>query len=153
MQTTETTIPADAITEKAMDALMALHHRTVDALTGYVAMVDKAKPEFRHVAEQFHAMHARHAERLERFLDRAGYDPDPDGTWMGTVNAAVVTLRAVFDDIDADVMKNIRDGEAYVLKAFDTAIDAQVDAGIAAALHEMRDEVTTLLADTRGVDA
>ena len=126
----------------AADALLALQRRTADALAGYVTMVDKAEPEFRPVAERYRAIHDRH-----------GVEPDADGSFMGTVNKAVVSLRALFDDIDADVMDSIRNGENYVLEAFDDAIGA---AGMPPAdvtlLRDMRDELVVLLQDTRHLD-
>jgi hypothetical protein len=124
---------------------MTLHRRIVDALTGYATMVEKAEPSFRHVAEAFRSLHARHADRLARMLADIGRAADDDGSLMGTVNAAVVTLRAFFDVIDGDVMRNIRDGEAHVLAAFDAALAAPVTPAIAADLNDMRGEVTALL--------
>lgn len=141
MQTSDTTTQDVA----AADALTILHRRTVDALTGYAAMVEKAEPSFRPVAEDFRAMHARHADRLARLLASMGREADHDGSLMGTVNAAVVSLRALFDEIDADVIPNIRNGEKHVLTAFDEAIASRVAPAIATDLQEMRDEVTDLL--------
>jgi uncharacterized protein (TIGR02284 family) len=132
-------------TDAAADALTTLHRRTVDALTGYATMVEKAEPSFQHVAEAFRSLHARHADRLARMLADIGREADDDGSLMGTVNAAVVTLRAFFDEIDADVMHNIRDGEKHVLAAFDEAIAAPATPAIAADLKDMRGEVTALL--------
>ncbi len=148
MQPSDITRPDD----RAADALMTLHRRTVDALTGYAKMEEKAEPSFQPVAEAFRAMHARHADRLARFLADMGREVDHDGSFMGTVNAAVVTLRAWFDEIDDDVMSNIRDGESHVLAAFDDAIAAPVTPAITADLHEMRDEVTELLQCHSGTD-
>ncbi|MFN4173337.1 MAG: DUF2383 domain-containing protein [Pseudorhodobacter sp.] len=137
----------------AHDALLSLQRRTADALAGYVTMVDKAEPAFRPVAERFRALHDRHNAALIRLLIDHGQEPDADGSFMGTVNKAVIGLRALFDDIDADVMDSIRRGENHVLEAFDEAIGA---AGMPPAdvttLRDMRDELTVLLQDTRHLD-
>ncbi|WP_232622674.1 DUF2383 domain-containing protein [Pseudorhodobacter sp. MZDSW-24AT] len=137
----------------AADALLALQRRTVDALTGYVKMVEKAEPEFRPVAERFRALHDRHNAALTAMLIRHGVEPDADGTFMGTVNKAVVSLRALFDEIDEDVMDSIRDGENHVLEAFDEAIGASgMPPADVTELRDMRDELTVLLQDTRHLD-
>lgn len=137
----------------ADDALLTLQTRTADALAGYVTMVDKAEPDFRPVAERFRALHDRHNAALTAMLIRHGVEPDADGSFMGTVNKAVVSLRALFDEIDEDVMDSIRDGENHVLSGFDDAIGA---AGMPPAdvtvLQDMRDELTVLLQDTRHLD-
>jgi uncharacterized protein (TIGR02284 family) len=133
------------------EALIALHNRTVDAAKGYATMVEKAEPTFRDTAERFRALHARHAFDLSRLLSDRGIEPDGDGTFMGTINRAVVTVRAFFDEIDEDVMKQVRDGEDWLLQAFDEAIEEQRNAPAVAPLRQMRDELVALLDDTRQV--
>lgn len=137
----------------AADALLALQRRTADVLAGYVTMVDKAEPEFRPVVERFRALHDRHNAALTAILIRHGVEPDADGSFMGTVNKAVVSVRAMFDEIDADVMDSIRDGENHVLEAFDEAITATgMPPADVTDLRDMRDELTVLLQDTRHLD-
>ena len=128
-------------------ALVALYDRSVDSVKGYAKMVDKAEPSFRPIAERFHALHVRHTETLARLLADLGVGAAADGSVMGLVNQAVVTFRAFFDDIDEDVMDQVRSGEDWVLKAFDDAIAEQP--GLVLVLREMRDELTDLLAETR----
>ena len=142
----DTTDPAD--TGPVPEALIALYNRTVDSTKGYARMVEKAEPSFRDTAERFRALHARHAGDLARFLATMGIEADADGTLMGTVNQAVVTFRAFFDDIDEDVMDQIRSGEDWVLKAFGSAIAEEAHPTRAASLREMQTELTALLADT-----
>lgn len=137
----------------AAEALLALQRRTADALAGYVTMVEKAEPEFRPVVERFRALHDRHNAALSAMLIRHGAGPDADGSFMGTVNKAVVSVRAFFDEIDEDVMDSIRDGENHVLTAFDEAISATgMPPADVTDLRDMRDELTVLLQDTRHLD-
>ena len=56
---------------------------------------------------------------------------------MSTVNKAVVSVRAFFDEIDDDVMDNIRDGEEHVLESL-----AKAEAALPAGRY--RDEVATM---------
>lgn len=128
--------------------LEALYDRTVDSVKGYAKMVEKAETSFRDTAEQFRSLHARHADQLARMLGARGIETDGDGTLMGTVNQTVVTFRAFFDEIDEDVMDQIRSGEDWVLKAFDTAIAAEINHTDSSLLREMRTELAKLLAET-----
>lgn len=149
----------DQTEDRHAEALIALHDRTVDSVKGHAKMVEKAEPAFRDIAERFRSLHARHADELARLLADLDVLSEGDGTIMGTVNQAVVTFRAFFDDIDEDVMDQVRSGEGWVLKAFDAAIEEQQSAerlgadqvGIrpVAKLREMRAELTTLLDETR----
>ncbi|WP_102109432.1 ferritin-like domain-containing protein [Oceaniglobus roseus] len=133
------------------ETLSAAHTRTVDAKTGFVRMTDKAEPEFRPVAERFAALHQDHATRLSGHLRRMGVTPDEDGSFMGSVNKAVVTVRSWFDDIDADVMDQVRDGEQHVLDSYDEAIADPVNGPVVDDLRAMRGELQKLLSQSGGL--
>lgn len=132
-------------------ALLGLFDTCVDAERGFATMVDKAEPEFRDTAERFRALHDRHAALLRNLLSDRGLEPDSEGSFMGNVNEMVVTVRAFFDDIDADVMAQVRDGESRVLGAFDRAIAAPLLGPEAMMLRRLRDELTALLHQTRSI--
>jgi len=156
MQTTTPTFPPSARDSVAgaphkEETLVALYGRTVDSVKGYAKMVEKAEPSFRDIAEKFRALHARHADLLARKLADRGIDASPDSTIMGTVNQAVDAFRAFFDDIDEDVMDQVRSGEDWVLKSFDTAIAAHEGDSLAHSLRDMREDVVALLDQTRQI--
>jgi Domain of unknown function (DUF2383) len=138
--------------EAGKDALVTLHHRTIDALKGYSKMVEKAEPAFLPVAQRFHDLHERHAAALAGKLSAMGIAVDPGGTLMGTINEAVIGLRSFFDEIDEDVMYSIRNGENHVLEAFDDALDVEQSPEDAADISAMRDELVGLPEDTRDLD-
>jgi hypothetical protein len=143
--------PNDAV-DAGKDALVTLYQRTVDALKGYVTMVEKAEPDFLPVAQRFHDLHARHSTALAAKLSAMDVAPDTDGTLMGAINETVVGLRAFFDAIDEDVMSSIRNGENHVLEAFDDALRVNLSPEDAADISAMRDELVGLLEDTRDLD-
>lgn len=151
----DTPIPQPAVQPAMPDgvaAIEALHNRTVDVLAGYAKMVETAEPSFQTIAEEFRSLHARHADHLARMIADLGYTPDPDGTVMGTINRAVVSVRAMFDKIDEDVMDNVRTGEQHVLDAFDEALAANLGTPASPDLGDMREEVVALLARTAHLD-
>lgn len=143
--------PDDSRNRRALKALTDLHTATLDALAGFETMVEKAEPEFRPVALQFRDLHANHAMELAELITHAGGAVDRDGSLMGTINKVVVSARAFFDEIDADVMQQIRSGEDHVLSKFDEAVESPVDASTDARVLAMRDEVKTLLSQTQDV--
>ena len=129
----------------SLEALTLLHTLSVDTRRGFEKMVEKADADFQSTAERFSALHGRHVARLDTMVREMGGLPDADGSFMGTVNVAVVALRAVFDVIDTDVMDRVRSGEDNVLVAFDDAIAASLPQGHRQALTEMKAELTGLL--------
>ena len=100
----------EADIDAGREALVDLHTTTIDVLKGYEKMVEKAEPHFRPTVERFLDLYARHAAALERILVAKGAEVDADGSLMGTINRVVVGMRAVFDEIDEDVLGNIKDG-------------------------------------------
>jgi hypothetical protein len=131
--------------DRTLDLIATAHTRTVDALAGYKTMVEKAEPEFLPTATHFRDMHDRHAARLSAMLAQHGREPDDDGSFMSYVNKMVVSARAFFDEIDEDVMKQIRDGEEWVTKSLADAEAAARPEGIAAELRTMREEIEAAL--------
>jgi uncharacterized protein (TIGR02284 family) len=133
----------------SLEALILLHMLSVDTRRGFEKMVEKAEVEFRPTAERFNALHDRHVVRLDNMVREMGGLPDEDGSFMGAVNTAVVSLRAVFDAVDNEVMDRVRSGEENVLAAFDRAIAASLPQGHREALTQMKAELTGLLDETR----
>ncbi|WP_245990278.1 DUF2383 domain-containing protein [Tabrizicola piscis] len=152
MMLDETASEPSAGVPDAEAALATLHTRTVDALKGFVKMVENAEPEFRPVVQKFHDLHVRHAEEIGRLLMARGKTVDADGSFMGTINETVVGLRAFFDEIDEEVMSSVRSGEGHVLKAFDEVLKSPVEAHEHSDIATMRAELAQLLQETRHLD-
>jgi hypothetical protein len=139
------------LSEDEHDALRTLLDRICDAREGFDVMVRKAEADFRPIAEKFQALHKAHAAHVTEILVEHGHDPSEPGTFMGSVNEAVVSIRALFDEIDEDVMDSVRHGERSVLKAFDKAL-SEAPQGIRSDLTRMRAELQTLLDQTAHLD-
>ncbi|MBZ4689651.1 MAG: hypothetical protein JG765_902 [Cereibacter sp.] len=136
-------------TDTATEALETLHTRSVDVLAGFETMVEKAEPAFRPIAERFRSLHQRQIAEIAAMLTAAGRQPDADGSFMSTVNRAVVSVRAFVDEIDADVLGQVQSGEQHVLDAYADALDRPQTPANAARLAEMRQELAVLLAEAQ----
>ena len=137
------------VTDTALDALETLHNRSVDVLAGFETMVEKAEPEFRPIAERFRSLHQRQIGEIAGMLTAGGRQPDADGTFMSTINRAVVSVRAFVDDIDSDILGQVQSGEQHVLDAYADALAQPQTPATAARLTEMRQELAVLLAETQ----
>lgn len=142
----------DADAEQAKDALAEVHTRTVDALAGFETMVDKAEPDFRPIAIELRELHEAHARRLAAMLVARGCTPDADGSFMSTVNRAVVAIRAWLGTVDDDVVDQVRSGEAHVIQAFDDAATHLDGTEDAVALRDMRGELDAALGKMAALD-
>ncbi|MGR3501425.1 DUF2383 domain-containing protein [Pseudaestuariivita sp.] len=129
-------------------ALEKLHARHVDAKAGFDVMVARAEPDFKPVAEKFRDLHARHARQIASLLPDGA---DLDGSFMSSVNRAVVKMRDFFDEIDEDVMDQVRNGEKRVQRAYSDAIEAAPDE-VRPELLRASSELTALIAETRHLD-
>jgi Domain of unknown function (DUF2383) len=131
------------------EPLARLHTRTIDALKGFVKMVENAQPDFRPVIQRFHDVHVRHADEISRLLTARGMTVDADGSFMGTVNETVIGLRAFFNEIDVEAMSSVRSGERHVLNAFDEVLEAGLEAHENVKIATMRADLVHLLHETR----
>lgn len=123
--------------------------RTLDAREGFEKMAELAEPDFRPTVQRFLDLHTRHGEELARLLADAGVSFDAGGSIMGRVNRMVVTARALSDDIDADVLHQIHSGEAHVVAAYETALQARLPEAAHRRVARLLDELNRLLAGTR----
>ena len=141
--------PGDLRANVGLDAVSKLQKLSVDIERGFTKMVEKAEPAFQATAKRFLDLHSHHVGRLNNMVREMGGEPDADGSLMGSVNVAVVSVRAAFDTIDLGVMDLVRSGEDNVVSAFDRAIAAGLPQAHRGALTQMKSELTRLLDETR----
>ena len=72
--------PAYHGSDESVETLLELHTLSVDVLSGFEKMVEKADPDFGIVAERFAALHTRHVARLATMAREIGGLPDTDGS-------------------------------------------------------------------------
>jgi uncharacterized protein (TIGR02284 family) len=106
-----------------VDNLMSLHTMLIDTRNGYQEALEDAEgkgltPFF----EQMIAMHGKDAEDIAQHLTRLGVPVDDSGSYMTTVNRAMISLRSLFTGLDESILPGLIDGEERVLAAYDRAI-------------------------------
>ena len=133
--------------------LQALLTRLVDARDGLDAMIARAEPEITPILRKIREDHHESASRVAALIVSEGQEPDLDGSLMSTVNKAVVSIRALFDDVDDDALVRVIDGEQHVIDAYDDAAEAYQVGHVRNALFEMRRRLASLLDEARGIAA
>ncbi len=127
------------------EALAELHTRLEDTIAGFDKVVEKAEEDFRAIAIEFKALHARHARAVAEMLVKDGHDPAQDGSIFGAVNRGLVEIRSWFDDIGINMMDALVQGEKHVLEGFEQAIAESDLPERRAALNRMREEQIALM--------
>lgn len=127
------------------DALAKLQVRITDTLAGYDEILDRAEPDIRPLMKEFCTAHTAHEAELSTRLRKHGCVPDEDGSFFSTVQRLVIKTRAVFDDIDEDVLNSVIKGEERILSLYDAAIAAARDEDDISLLSRQRGEVHELV--------
>lgn len=135
----------DAAAEEApARALAKLQTRTADSLAGFRKMLEKAEPHFRPTVTAFIDLHERQADALARLLLERGHEMDADGSWMSTMQRAVIAVRSTVDDIDEGTLPQVRMGELQILALYDDAIEETRDAAQRGELARLREDLRAL---------
>lgn len=58
-------------------------------------------------------MHGKNATELGSILTAAGQDANENGSYMTTVNRAVINMRSPFGDLDERILPGLIDGETH----------------------------------------
>jgi uncharacterized protein (TIGR02284 family) len=105
-----------------LSSIAKLHVTLVDAIKGYDTMTEKAEPDLRLAVQPFATIHRRHASELAGLLKDNGLSPDNDGSMIGLVHETVVSVRALFGDLDTDALPSVIRGEEAILADYAEAI-------------------------------
>ena len=158
MSSSNPTIPVAAVADdpdsvRRGPVLQTLLTRLVDARDGLDAMLDRAEPGIVPILRKIREDHHESATRVAALITAEGQEPDLDGSLMSTVNKVVVSIRALFDDIDDDALSRVIEGEGHVLEAYDDAAETYEVGHVRDALVEMRQRLAALLDEARAIAA
>ena len=105
-----------------LSSLARLHVSIVDVIEGYEAMVENAEPSLRPIVEDLLNLHRVHSEEIAHELSDQGADFDEGGSFQGTLRSTVVSIRALFTDLDLTALSPALDSEERLLKAYDEVL-------------------------------
>ena len=105
-----------------LSSISKLHVTLVDAIKGYDTMSEKAEPDLRLAIQPFATVHRRHAAELVAILKDNGLSPNSDGSLMALVHETVVSVRALFGDLDTDALPSVISGEEAILSSYSDAL-------------------------------
>ncbi len=128
--------------------LAKLHTRVIDVIAGYEELRERAAPELIGLARSMLALHERHRDALADLMAARGHVPDGEGSFMSLVQEGVIRVRSWFEDLDAEILPRIREGEEALVELYDDAIaNAGARRPEHAALTVQRAEIRSQIAE------
>lgn len=134
-------------TKDQLSVLQHLLSRSADCRAWFAEMADKAEPDFRFVALKFRGLHVEQGQRIAAIITAMGGDPDGSEGLKAALNRTTVSLRALFEEIDGDMMAAVEDAESQVLGDFDAALSCLPPSPYRDELEQMKAELVMLLRD------
>ena len=106
-------------------SLTALHTSLIDARSGYQEGLKDAHGQgLTPLFTELIAQHDHDAAAIAAQLERLGAPPGEGGSYMGTLDRAVMKLSSLIINLDDKILPNLIDGEQRVLVHYDQAIAA-----------------------------
>ncbi len=109
-----------------LESLETLRTRLADAVAGYDEALEHAEPGIAPELQSMRAAHDREIRELGPLVAGLHGDISTEGSWMTTVQEAVMKARAWLTGIDAGVIPAVVRGERSLLSLYDDAIEAAV---------------------------
>ncbi len=134
-----------------LDHLQSLRTAAIDARNGYEEARDDAEHSgTRPLFQEMIAVHTKNADDLSHVLQRSGVSVGEDGSFMTTVNRAVMNLRSLLGGLGEDVVPALIDAEKHNLSRYDDVLkSADAPADIREVLLKNRERLEAAIARMR----
>lgn len=114
----------DGVEETEFDERAAkVHTRVLDVIRGYEELAERAEPDLKPLVERMLMLHRAHHDQLHILLESRGHPPDERGSFMSIIQENVMRVRSWFDDMDRDLIPQIKMGEEQLMELYDQAIE------------------------------
>ncbi len=136
------------------DALADLHTALVDARKGYEEAIEKSDDaRLTTLFREMHSLHGSAHGDIHGILSAKGAHPDDDGSFMGTVHKAVISVRSAVVGLDDNSLASFASGEENTLDKYDEAIREESDAGVTQTLRSHRDRLAAKIGEMKRLAA
>lgn len=135
------------------DALKSLHTALIDAGKGYVvAEKDAESPELKRIFQKMSALHEQAHAQVHAILAAKGEKADDAGSFMSTVNKAVVAVRAAVTGLDRRSLSSFASGEERIVADYDKAIEAHAaEVEVVETLRRQRSSLVEMIAEMKSL--
>ncbi len=105
-----------------LSSAQKLHTKLIDAIHGYDEAIEHAEADVKGDLVAMKQRHTSHADELATAIRAHDGETSTQGSWMSTVQEAVMNVRAWLTGIDDGVLPAVVRGERTLLEQYDTAI-------------------------------
>lgn len=131
-----------------IDALKTLHTVLVDSKHSYGEAV--ADAEGRGMTQLFRKMillRIKDADEIAAELATLGEKPDEGGSFMSTLNRAIISMRALFGGLDDSVLPGLIDAEQRIIAYYNNALETSASSIDREILTRQRQNLLKIIAD------
>lgn len=136
--------------EKFQDLLTVV----IDSRNGYSeALKDTTHESMAAFFSSMHELKSRHVAELESLLGSRGVEPDESGSFLTTINRAIISIASVFGGVSENVIPGLIDGETRIVGYYDNAILVADAADEKQILEKQRQELHQMIDTMRAMQA
>jgi uncharacterized protein (TIGR02284 family) len=136
------------------DGLTSLYTRAVDARRGYEEALEQAHGHgLTSLFQDMIATHTTNATELSGHLKALGEQPDPGGSFMGTVHSTIMDIRGLFGGLGESVLPGLIDGEQRNVARYNEVLGTpDIPHDIGDSLQNQRGRIETMLTAMQQID-
>lgn len=131
-----------------IDNLKSLHTILIDSKNGYEeALADAEGRGMTQLFRDMIALRIEDSDELASVLTTLGEVADQQGSFMTTVNRAIISIRSLFGDLDESILPGLIDGEKRIVAYYDEALETAGSSVDREILTRQRQNLLKIIAD------
>lgn len=137
-----------------IDNLKSLHTILIDSKHGYEeALADAEGHGMTQLFRDMISLRIKDGDEIATELVTLGERPDESGSFMTTVNRAIISLRSLFGGLDESVLPGLIDGEKRIVTYYDSALETAASSVDREILTRQRQNLLKVIADLESKNA
>lgn len=137
-----------------IDNLKSLHTILIDSKHGYEeALADAEGHGMTQLFRDMISLRIKDGDEIASELVTLGERPDESGSFMTTVNRAIISLRSLFGGLDESVLPGLIDGEKRIVTYYDSALETAASSVDREILTRQRQNLLKVIADMESKNA
>lgn len=137
-----------------IDNLKSLHTILIDSKHGYEeALADAEGHGMTQLFRDMISLRIKDGDEIATELVTLGERPDESGSFMTTVNRAIISLRSLFGGLDESVLPGLIDGERRIVTYYDSALETAASSVDREILTRQRQNLLKVIADMESKNA
>ncbi|MBR2534489.1 MAG: DUF2383 domain-containing protein [Hyphomicrobium sp.] len=131
-----------------IDNLKNLHTILIDSKHGYEeALTDAEGRGMTQLFQEMITLRIKDAGEIATILTTIGEKADENGSFMTTINRAIISLRSLFGGLDESILPGLIDGEKRIVGYYDSALETSASSVDREILTRQRQNLLKIIAE------